>query len=207
MLKKPRLIARLFLSKSVKEGFMRILYLLACYLLVSPVIAATSDGSLTQANRGTAALNSQGSLDINVTKGDSVQISNLDAIVVSNYNGVVSGLFKIASDNVCYYATTSNYSIDMNTDNNFVLINTINSAKTMPYWLRWDDGKNGTYETSFSANSAAAYVGSSNNRTSADCQSTGGTNATIQVLILDLTFNSVTAGLYVDTVHVTLKAQ
>lgn len=186
---------------------MRIFYLIIICLLANNVIAATVNGSLTTGNSGTASLNSQGSFDINVTKGDSVQISNLDTIVVSNYNGVVSGLFKIASDAVCYYATTSSYSVDMNSDNNFTLINTINSTKKMPYWLRWDDGKNGTYESSFTSNSSTAYVGSSNNRTSATCQSTSGTNATIQVLILDLTFNSIVTGLYVDTVHITLKAQ
>jgi hypothetical protein len=183
------------------------IFIFSVFNSLNVVLAATVNGDLTTGNKGTASFNSQGSIDIDVTKGDAVQISNLNTIVMSNQNGFFFGIFKTASDDVCYYATTVQYSVDMNTDNNFKLINTVNPSKTMAYQLRWDDGKNGSYEKTFNANNNVAYVSASNNKTSATCQATGGTNATIQVLVLDLTFNTQVAGLYVDTVHITLKAQ
>jgi|WetSurSiteA1Bulk_404760.scaffolds.fasta_scaffold00912_2 hypothetical protein len=187
---------------------MRGFYILALLIIASNALAATVNGNLVIGNKGTASFNSQGSFDINVAKGDAVRISNLNSIVISNPG---SSGDRTASDNVCYYATTAQYTIDMDSQSsptgNFKLVNTTNSNKTVPYELTWDDGKNGTADATFLRNSDTAQTINSNNRASASCQATGGTNATITVTVRNASYNSMSTGLYTDTVHITVKAK
>lgn len=189
---------------------MRLLYILVMLLPANSALSATVDGSLTIGNKGTASLNSHGSFDINVTKGDAVQISNLNSIVIT---GGSSSADRTASDDVCYYATTSQYSVDMNSTNppgsggKMILVNSVDSSKKTPYELEWDDGKNDTVDATFTRNSDAEQTFNSNNRSSANCQTTGGTNARITVIVKNASYSSMSTGLYTDTVLITLKAK
>jgi hypothetical protein len=88
-----------------------------------------------------------------------------------------------------------------------ILVNSVDSSKKAPYELEWDDGKDGTVDATFTKNSDAAQIINSNNRTLANCQATGGTNARITVIVRNASYSSMTMGLYTDTVHITLKAK
>lgn len=184
---------------------MRVFYMLVMFIIASNALAATVNGSLTVGNKGSASFNSQGSFDISVTKGDAVQISNLNSIVISSPNGGATN--RTASDDVCYYAMTTQYSIDMNSNNNYTLVNSINAGQTIPYSIYWDDGKDGSVDKTFTSNANAASIFSSNNRISANCQTTSGSNATITIFIRHQDYNGNPTGLYTDTVNIILKAQ
>lgn len=180
---------------------MKSFFILIMMIIASNALAATMDGSLTVGNKGTLSFSSNGSFDINVTKGEAVQISDLDTLVISSPNG--PPVDRTASDDVCYYATTAQYTIDMNSVNDYKIAN---GGHTKPYQLRWDDGKNGT-DFTFTANSNAAQTFASNNRTSVNCQAAGGTNAAITVFIAGHDYNGGPSGVYTDTVNIILKAQ
>ena len=171
-------------------------------LIINTSLAATVDGAI---NIGSKIVSSSGGFDINVTKGDSVKISNLNTIVISgtpNNN-------RTAYDDVCYYVTTSTYSIDFDSINSvglnkFYLINTVNNSKRVPYEILWDDNKNNTIDGSFFKNSNNSVILSSNNRTSANCNNN--TNGRIIVVIRNASYNNLSVGLYTDTVILTIKA-
>jgi spore coat protein U-like protein len=77
----------------------------------------------------------------------------------------------------------------------------------MAYKLYWDDGKVNSIDAIFTSNADSIKSFESNNQLSSDCQTTGGSNASITVFIEHQNFNNVAAGLYTDTVTFLLKAQ
>ena len=172
-------------------------------LIVNTSLAATADGTI---NMGSKVVSSNGSFDIDVNKGDAVKISNLNTIVIS---GTPSNNDRTAYDDVCYYVTTSNYSIDFDSINSvglnkFYLINTVDISKRVPYEILWDDNKNNAIDGSFFKNSDNSIILSSNNKTSVNCNNN--TNGRITVVIRNASYNNLSVGLYTDTVILTIKA-
>lgn len=168
---------------------------------VSSVMAATVDGALVT-GAGATTTGSSGSFDINVTKQDSVQISNLNSIVITQGTTAVSDV--TGNDAVCYYATTNNYTVTMDSTNSTAFSLTDGASGAMAYKLDWTDGATtkswGTGGT-LADNTASASILSAN-KTSANCG--GSTNASIAVTIPAATFNSAPTGLYTDTVNITI---
>lgn len=183
---------------------MRMVCFVVGLILANGALGATMNGDLAVGS-GSAGLNSTGSFDITVTKSNAVQLSNLNALVITD--SVNNAVDKTSSNDVCYYATTTQYAIDLDSINDFVLINDTNSNQTIPYKLYWDDGKNNTIDATFASNNDTIKSFPSNNQTSVNCQTSNGTNATVTVSIRHQDFNSATAGLYTDTVNFMLKAQ
>ena len=168
---------------------------------VGGTMAATVDGALVTGAAATST-GSSGSFDINVTKQDSVQISNLNSIVVTQ--GGTAAVPVVGSDNVCYYATTNNYTITMDSTNPTAFSLKDSGAGLMAYKLDWTDGATtqswGPLGTIADATAGAAIA--SANKTSANCG--GGTNATVSVTIPTANFNSAPTGLFTDTVNITI---
>jgi len=193
----------------VKELNVLAIVALMSSLSASVAIAATADGALVT-GAAAATTGSNGSFDINVTKQDSVQISNLNSIVITQ--GGVAATDVTGSDSVCYYATTNNYKITMDststltTAGDFVLASGTNP---LSYKLAWAETVGGAETASWgiaaggaiSDNTATGNL-SSDNKTSANCG--GATNATITVTIPAANFNAAPTGLYADTVNITI---
>jgi hypothetical protein len=169
---------------------------------VSVAVAATSDGSLVTGS-GATNTGSTGSFDINVTKQDSVQISNLNAITITQGTTAVAPV--VGSDTVCYYATTNNYTITIDSTNTTAFSLTNGASGAMAYTLDWVDTAASVTKTWGAGNIAdgvASAAIASANKTSANCG--GSTNASISVTIPAATFNSAPTGVYTDTVNVTI---
>jgi|GEM_PF-1509307 hypothetical protein len=173
------------------------------------VMAATVDGSLVTGTTATST-GSQGSFDINVTKEDSVQISGLNSIVITQAG--VATVPVTASDSVCYYATTNNYTVRMDSSSPLTEAGDIRLASgtnPMSYMLTWTETTGDAQTASWGAaaggslndNVATASL-TSDNKTSANCG--GASNATIAVTIPTAVFNAAPTGLYTDTVNITI---
>jgi hypothetical protein len=171
-------------------------------------VAATVDGALETGASATTT-GSNGSFDINVTKQDAVQISNLNSIVITT--GGIAVAPVTGSDSVCYYATTNDYTVKMDSTSTATVagdLKLVSGANSMSYKLDWAE-TTGTDTASWGVaaggtinDNVATGNLSSDNKTSANCG--GATNATITVTIPAATFNSAPTGLYTDTVNITL---
>lgn len=180
----------------------RYLFLWLCLFVAPPVMAAT-DGLL---NKGTGGTTSTGDFQIQAMKADGVRISLLsDFTIVDSSGGGAPTNINLSHD-VCYYASTASYAIKFTTVNNFNLHNTVLN-KDIPYTLYWDDGKNGSNEGTFKANTDPTPVLASQNRNAETCGAIGNTNATIRVFIKKNDFNGPPRAFYTDKVTIIISTQ
>jgi hypothetical protein len=116
------------------------------------------------------------------------------------------------SDNVCYYATTNNYKITMDSTSSATVagdLKLVSGTNSMSYKLDWTettgDAQNASWGVAaggtINDNVATGNL-TSDNKTSANCG--GATNATIAVTIPMAAFNSAPTGMYADTVNITI---
>jgi len=193
----------------VKELKVLAIVALMSGLSAGVAFATTAPGALVTGGAATTT-GSNGSFDINVTKQDSVQISNLNSIVIGQ--GGVATADVTGSDSVCYYATTNNYKITMDSTSTATLpgdLKLVSGGNSMSYKLDWAETAPGTDAASWGVAAGGAIndnvaTGSltSDNKISANCG--GATNATITVTIPMAGFNSALTGLYTDTVNITI---
>jgi len=183
---------------------MKILKTVALISLISAGMTtayAASDGAL--AVGGAPGTNSTGTFDFTINRQDAVRITGMTDLTIDT-SGTATGA-QTLTDSVCYYATTSDYSVDINSANDFVLQSV--SGDSMDYTVTWTDSVAGTNQTfNDNANTALSPVVSSNT-TSEDCGGGANLNATIQVNVSAAQFNGQPVGSYTDTVSVVIALQ
>lgn len=175
-------------------------------LLSTQVNAIGIDAALVDGGAGVEALTSVGRFDVTIAKGEGVAISGISAaggIAITGRNGPRT---REGSMEVCTYATTASYQIDINSldtaSDAFDLSDL--SGNLMPFTVTWDDGDN-TWD--FTANGDSAQIGSTLTISRTDPTCGGGTNTTVTVSISNNKFNSVPAGHYSDTLAIIITAQ
>jgi spore coat protein U-like protein len=176
--------------------------LINCFV-VSGAFAANIDALVNNGNADTAT----GNFDLNIAKNDAVSITGMRTLAISGDN---AGQDKTGSINVCTYATTPNYQIDINSlavGGPSAAVTTRFDAddgtgKLMNYDVKWNDRTN---NWDFNDNLDPSQTGASPNTTDPTCG--GGTNTTITVTVRNSDFNKVRAGIYTDTLEVIITAQ
>ncbi|NOQ65339.1 MAG: hypothetical protein GQ582_12585 [Methyloprofundus sp.] len=171
-------------------------------LLSTQVKAIGVDAALVSAAAGVQALTSIGRFDVTITKGEGVAISGISAaggIAITNKK-------RKGSMDICTYATTARYQIDINSlntaDDRFYL--TSISGDQIPFKVKWEDGKN---KWDFDKNSRAPKSGRTSGISRADPTCGGGTNTKVTVSIGRKDFNRVPVGHYSDTLAIIITAQ
>jgi hypothetical protein len=127
-----------------------------------------------------------------------------------NIAGGSSPIDQTGSIDVCTYATTTNYRIEINSQGaghaNAVTTSAFDAAEAggtlMPYSVAWSH--NGQ-SRNFNDNASNSVRLPSGNQIDPTCG--GGTNTTISVTIAAADFNAAIAGTYADTLDVVITAQ
>ena len=167
------------------------------------VFAANVDAALAVGPGAT----STGNFDLDIYKGDAVSITGMTTLFIS---GGASPANKTGSINVCTYATTANYQLDINSVGLGPTSSTTpefdaddGTGLVMPYTIDWNDSINTLV---YSDNTDAPSVIGSPNQLDPTCGAAG-TNTAITVTVAAVDFNGAAAGTYTDTVEVIITAQ
>lgn len=165
--------------------------------------AANTDAALATGN-GSAAT-STGTFDVNISKGDAVAITGLSGggITIAGTNDAVD---KTDSFDVCTYATTATYSLDIDSQGGAGAFLAVDGVNSMAYSVEWDDGT-AANTTIFTSTADAAMVGVTDTISKVDPTCGGGTNTTITVTVASAIYNASPAGTYTDTLNVIIAAQ
>lgn len=165
--------------------------------------AANTDAALVTGN-GVAAT-SIGNFDLNITKGDAVAITGLASSGGVNITGSNGPAAKTGSIDVCTFATTATYQLEINSlDSVTPAFDAADGANLMPFSVEWADGTN---TWTFTDNGDVAQVGATSTVSTVDSTCGGGTNTTITVTVAASDFNGQPTGSYTDTLAVIIAAQ
>lgn len=135
-------------------------------LLISTSALAATDGLL--------GLNSTGTTDITIIKGDTAQITGLTDIALLPWTA--GDPAPVGTSTACVYTSTSAYGMTANSSNGAgAAFRMTDGTNFMSYQVRWNDGSGLT----LASNGVA--LGAQAGSTTLGCG--GGTNATVQVTI------------------------
>ena len=144
------------------------------------------------ASDGTLGLNSTGTTDVTITKGEVAQITGLADIALAPWN--TGSPPPAGNTNACVYTSTGNYQVTASSANagggNFRLTDSVNFIN---YTVQWDDNSGGGPTGVTESTALTAQVGS----TITNCG--GSPNATVSVAITNGQMNAAPVGSYSDT--------
>jgi hypothetical protein len=155
---------------------------------------AAMTGSAMAATQGTIGVESSGTSDITLAKGNAVQITDVGDITFPDTGNITATATQ--SDNVCVFSSTGGYSITLSgTGESFVLTSTT-ATSTIPYSVTWDG---------VAAISGTPSENHTGNSTSINCNST--TNAQFSVSVTVNDFNGAEPGSYTDTLTLLVRPE
>jgi len=157
-------------------------------MLAAPVHSA-SDGSLGATSVGTSV--------VTVTIPSMVRITGVANLTIASY----SGPSAFASDSVCVYSNTGNYTVTMTSgEGSYVLRGVTDNTKTIGYSVEWAASSGASSGTSLTYNTASGTLAGS----SASVTCGGGDNATLIVRVTDANVGTAPAQDYTDTLTITV---
>jgi hypothetical protein len=154
----------------------------------------------TAATDGTLGLNSIGTTDISIIKGDTAQITGLTDIVLAPWT--TGDPAPVGSANACVYTSTGTYQMTATSSNGAgTTYRLTDGASFINYTVSWNDGAAGLQ----AIGNGVALVGQVGDAASTTCG--GATPATVQVNITVGQMGGAPTGSYGDTLTVLIAPQ
>lgn len=166
-------------------------------LAAATALAALTSTSAFAASDGTLGVDSTGTIDVLLQKGNLVQISKLTNLDFGIVTAMLPATTNTASGNACVFSTVGGYQIDVTSayPSGVQLQMDDGSGNRMDYSLDFNDG---TTTQALFPTSSTLHVGG--NTVATDCGGAPNVNSTITASVTDVQFNAAPAGIYSDTV-------